>query len=140
MADYSGTDSAVPAYSASLGSFPASEAVFGKTDHALPTVTNLSPSAGTPVTRSQVISFTVSDNVRLASLVVLAEYPQQPEGTTVKEVVWDGAFEVGYRGTSNTVFAYTNGYDFTVLRDGGWPASAVTIRAFAVDTAGNVAA
>jgi hypothetical protein len=137
VADFLGQYAQIDAPTGAPDSLLGSNALFQTLDHVAPTLWGLSPSVGSSLGRQQAISFNVSDNVAMAALVILVEYPQQPNGVIVKEVVWDGSFEAGFRGGANTSSIISGGYHFSILRDGGWPASSVTIRAVGADTSGN---
>lgn len=104
----------------------------GSTDITRPVISNLNPTPGTPISTSQVISFDVTDNLGLFTrIIIIAVFG------TAQEVVHDGAnFAFIYQNASSTVTPITNGFHYTVLRSGGWPAS-VTFEPFAIDVSGN---
>jgi hypothetical protein len=98
-----------------------------------PSISNFSPTPGNNLTRSQVISFDVTDDVGLRLIKIEAVFAP---GSTI-EVVHNGfVFNTMYSNASNTRTPITGGYHYTILRDGGWP-GAVTFTPYAVDTSGN---
>lgn len=99
-----------------------------------PTITNLSPGAGTGIESTQVISFDITDETGLAAVVVIASFS---DGTV--EVVHDND---GFRGNyvgggANTRSAIAGGWHYTVRRIGGWHLSP-TFEWLPVDTSGNI--
>lgn len=98
-----------------------------------PVVTNFSPATGTLLLPNTVISFDVTD-AHLALVGIDATFP---DGTA--ETVHDGFQFVGnYTGSANTKTAISNGYTYTVLRNGGW-LFAPTLKFPVVDSGGNIA-
>jgi hypothetical protein len=103
-----------------------------------PSVTVITPlppaSAATPV----VVTIIGTAAVPLRRAWVSVVFP----GIVGDEVVHNGdRFGAFYTNATNTRTSVTNGYRFTVLRDGGWPAGAFPLSASftinAVDTLGN---
>lgn len=106
------------------------------TDITKPAVANLSPTPGTALQKTQPVSLEVTDVGGLRRVMVVASFP----GLDLEEVVHNGtSWGPRYSLAPNARTAITNGYRFTVLRRGGWPAPP-TLTAYAVDTAGNEAA
>lgn len=106
------------------------------TDITKPAVANLSPTPGTTLQKTQPVSLEVTDVGGLRRVMVVASFP----GLDLEEVVHNGtSWGPRYSLAPNARTAITNGYRFTVLRRGGWPAPP-TLTAYAVDTAGNEAA
>src|SRR6185295_13581677 len=56
---------------------------------------------------------------------------------SVTEQVWNGAAFVPPYATSSTRTPVTNGYRFSVVRDGGWRAASITLHSVAYDDHGN---
>ena len=110
--------------------------ISGGGDETAPTVTNFSPAVGSTIGRYDQISFDVIDESvsGIASVVVLASYPSGKV-----EVVHDGtSFREYYTSASkNTRTVIEGGYNFTILRGGGWPEKP-TIEMIPVDTSGNI--
>lgn len=106
--------------------------ILGKNQVA-PTITNVSPGAGT-ITRTTSVALRVTDDENeIQRVVVTADYSS---GET--EVIYDGTnFQPGYTaGSSRT--PVTNGYDFVFAADLGWWNS-LTLGTLAVDNDGNLA-
>jgi len=59
------------------------------------------------------------------------------DGGTQRELVYDadGFNPAHYAGVSNTKTTITNGFRFTLLRDGGW-FGALSIKVYAIDEGG----
>lgn len=109
---------------------PAAVSFTSFVDPNIPTVSNVSPTPGTALTPSTPISFRVTDVEGLKRVVAMVRF----EGRT--EVVHDGeAFSANYTGPENTRTPRTGGFDFTILRNGGW-LEAPTLKVIATDTAG----
>jgi hypothetical protein len=101
-----------------------------------PVVSNVTPTPGTAITTSTPISLDVTDDANSFLRILLAV--SFPDGT--KEVAFDGAgFTARYSNPANTQTSITNGYRFTVLRNGGWP-DLPEITPFVIDTTGGEAA
>lgn len=121
-------------YSATRLDGPPAGPPAGPTDITPPVVTPISPAPNTVIQPSQAITFAVTDETALATVVVYASFA----GTDACEVVHNGVgFCPNYStGSVRTVIA--NGFSYQVRRFGGWPASP-TITALPVDTSGNIA-
>ncbi len=88
-------------------------------DDTAPVISNLSPASGGDVRSTTTIGFDVTDDTALALVAILASFP---DGSC--EVVHDGdTFRGNYVGSANTRTAISNGFSFTVKRDGGWTQS-----------------
>lgn len=104
------------------------------TDVAPPVVTVVGPPITTAIVASTALAFTVTDDVALRRVMVVARLAQ----LGLEEVVHQGdRFAVLYAGAS-TRMPIAGGYSYSVLRNGGWPAD-VTIDVYSIDTAGNEA-
>lgn len=101
----------------------------------VPVAGNFVPTLGTPILPTTPISFTVTDSAEaLRQILVVATF----SSLNIKEVIHDGiSFGPLYQNPlNNTRTSYApNGYQYNILRDGGWPASPV-ISVYAVDTSG----
>lgn len=97
-----------------------------------PVVSNVSPFGGTAIAATDPLSFDVTDESGLfREIVVIASFPN----VGLLEIIhMDAAFGPQYTQYSSRV-AITNGYRYTVLRNGGWPASP-TIIVKAIDLTG----
>ncbi len=102
-------------------------------DTTAPTVSNVSPVAGTTLGRFDPVTLDVTDVGTGLRLVVLAA---QFAGGSIYEIVHDGtSFAPLYAaGSARTVIS--GGYHYSLARLGGWP-GALTLMPFAVDQAGN---
>lgn len=101
-------------------------------DSTPPVVSNVSPTPGTTISPSTPITMDVTDNRGLALVMLIASFP----GTPAPEVVYDGnAFSSAYLGSSS-VSSISGGYHFSLLRNGGWPATP-TVIPYVLDTSGN---
>ena len=102
-------------------------------DSTPPVITNFSPATGTNITNTQVLSFDITDNTSLASVVLIASFP---DGTV--DLIHDGdTFRGKYTGSVNTRVAISGGYTYTIKRDGGWIGNP-TLEFVPVDTSGNI--
>lgn len=102
-----------------------------------PTTTIISPGAGNINTTTPLV-FNVVDNVSqaaLASLIVTITFPI----SGIKEVVHDGiTFGPKYQ-LAATKSSITKGYQFSIVRDGGWIAGdGPTLNVYACDNDGNI--
>ena len=100
-------------------------------EDAPPTISNLAPTPGSAISRSDPVFFDVTDDKGgLRRALIAAKFA---DGSY--EVVHDGdAFAAGYASLS-TREAITNGFRYRVRRAAGWP-SGPTIVPFVVDTSG----
>jgi|SRR5277367_3962494 len=116
-----------------------SRALFGRVSFlpsppvdAPPTISNITPTPGTPISQTQVINFEVTSPVSrtFTSIIVLAAYPSNG----IYEVLHDGVrFSNNYTGTRTVI---SGGYSYNnVLRIGGWP-STLNLTINAVDSVG----
>lgn len=100
-----------------------------------PVVANVTPAAGTPLDPAQAVSFDVTDDTGLfRRILVTVRYA----ATGQTEVVHDGDSFLGFYQVACTRDPITDGYHYSILRDGGWPSSP-TLRVFAFDRGGNEA-
>ena len=98
-----------------------------------PVVGGFLPAVGTQITPSTALTFSVTDPNGLAfsALIVQVAYPSGQI-----EVAYNGLLTPLYANGSG-VTAIANGFAFSLLRSGGWPATP-TITVYAVDSAGAV--
>lgn len=106
----------------------------GPVDTDPPIVTIISPAVGSSIARTIPIVFNVTDpGGDFRRIIIVATFAS----SSLKEVVHDGnTFGPKYVGSINTRTVITDGFQYTILRDGGWPANLV-LTPFAIDTAGN---
>lgn len=98
-----------------------------------PTVTVISPTVGSTITPTTPVVADVVDNIALRRVMLFASF----EDYKVKEVIFDGStFSSNY--TLSSRIPITGGYQYTLLRDDGWP-SEFTLTVNAIDTTGNEA-
>ncbi len=104
------------------------------TDLAAPVITLVSPTDASTIAKSDVVTVDVTDTGGFSSLLFEVSYG---EGLLMREVIHDGdAFSNNFTGGSNTKNTITNGFRFTMLRDGGWPANAVHMKVIVTDATG----
>lgn len=116
-----GTSEAVPRYTALLHG------------DSRPTVTIVSPAAGSTIQREDQITVDVTDDSALFKRIQLQAY--FPGETT--EVVHDGTqFQPGYR-RGSTRSAIIGGYRYVLARDRKWPVGTLTFEALVIDREGN---
>lgn len=97
-----------------------------------PTVTLVTPPTG-PTTAATPVVVDVTDSAPLRRVIIAARFAT----LGAEEVVHQGnRFAVAY--SSSTRTAITNGWRYTLLRNGGWPAD-VTVDFYAIDTTGTEA-
>jgi hypothetical protein len=66
-----------------------------------------------------VITVQVTDTVAITLITIKVVYPGQ---AAIAEVVFDGMnFGPSFQGHANAQTLISGGYQFTILRDGGWP-------------------
>lgn len=107
-------------------------------DSTPPQITNLTPAAGSSLDANEPITLDVTDETGFGRVAILASFSDGIGGEIV-EVVHDGdAFRGNYLGVINLRTNITDGFRFTILRDGGWTA-APTFEFLAVDAGGNEA-
>lgn len=109
-------------------------------DNTPPEITNVSPPPGSPIAPGTPISFDVTDDSgSFRRVLVMVGYGAGPLAG-VTELCWDGDAFVGHYAAGTCLRTpITDGFRFTVLRDGtGWPAGPI-LRAFAFDLSGNEA-
>ena len=98
-----------------------------------PVITVVSPVAGATLSKFTSVVLTVADTSRLRRIFTYAFYA----GMDVWEVVHDGVvFSPKYRGSVNDRTVLSDGFRYTLLRDGGWPGSP-SIKLYAVNVQGN---
>lgn len=97
-----------------------------------PTISNVTPAAGTAITPTTPVTFdVVDDSGTFRRVIVHVHFP----ATGAVEVVHDGDAFVGFYSGTSTRQAIAGGFRFSVLRAGGWR-SAPTFKTFAIDTEG----
>jgi hypothetical protein len=101
-----------------------------------PVIVGVSPAGGSSITSGTTLSFSVTDsNYPLRLAIVAVSLPT----LGIYEIAHDGtAFGPMYQGPANNRLSLSPasfGYSYTILRQGGWPASP-TVVIFAVDTGG----
>lgn len=86
-----------------------------------------------PLTRTSPIVFKVHDSVGFRVVFVYVNFAGGPW-----EVVHDGSgFSPTFTGPTNQRVSISDGYEYTILRDGGWPSTPV-LRVLPVNVQGNV--
>jgi hypothetical protein len=97
-----------------------------------PVISNVSPGTGVAISATAPLEFDVTDNSGLFRRVVVK---LQFVGQEAWEIAYDGDyFDPRYSvGSSRAVI--TNGWRYTLNRDGGWPGSP-TLTVFAIDQQG----
>lgn len=98
-----------------------------------PIVSNIQPSEG-PLNSNQILEFDVTDEDNsFKRIIFVVEFPE----LKIKEVAYDGlGFGPIYTNGFNSQVAITDGYHFTLFRDGGWPTGSVILTPFVLDTTG----
>lgn len=108
-------------------------------DFPAPTIIIVSPPEGSVLSRSTPVVFQcVADAnvVTFRRIVVSAIYG----GSLVEELVHTGVtFAANHNGGSNSRVDIANGYEYNVLRLGGWRGSSLTLRIVAIDADGKMA-
>lgn len=108
----------------------------GGTSPSTPSVVIVSPVSPNPLLQDTPIVFTVTDPNQLRRVfvyIVLAE--RAPFEVVHDGLRWGGSFTNGV----NSRVSITNGYQYTILRDGGWPVTPL-LRVLPVNTMGSVPA
>jgi hypothetical protein len=100
-----------------------------------PVIANVSPAPGSPLDPNQPVSFDITDDTGLfRRILVTVRYA----ATGQTEVVHDGDTFLGFYQLACSRDPITDGYHYSILRDGGWPSSP-TLRVFGFDRGGNEA-
>lgn len=107
-------------------------------DDTAPVISNVSPAAGSTITRQQTWSCRVTDDVGFRRIMLWVLFTDSQGNERGREVVWDGTeFAAAYRTlSSRTEVTAGTVYDFSLRRNGGWPWHP-EIYAAAIDTSGN---
>lgn len=109
--------------------------VGGSTDVGAPQITNLVPAAGTSISRTQTITFSVVDP-ELTSVVTVSIGVRYPDNTA--EWIYNGtSFFSPFDASSTVTPRGDGGFDFSITRTGGWP-NVPTFHVIPVDAEGNV--
>jgi hypothetical protein len=101
---------------------------------AAPVVSNVSPAPGTAIAATQVLQLDVTDpdGDAFRLIMLIADFAF----LGIREVIHDGtSFSQNYSGFGNARTVITNGFHYSVLRVGGWPASPRIIP-YAIDVTG----
>lgn len=101
-----------------------------------PTISNVSPAAGSTLSRNDAISFRITDETEVVDIILSARYP-----SGAHEVIYRaGAFTATYSESTRSAVAEASGsgFDFVIRRAGGWPAKP-EICLDVVDSDGNLA-
>lgn len=106
----------------------------------IPPIVSVSPTPGSGITGTTQIVVNMTDDANNFKRILLVV--DLPGG--IKEVAFEGDGATGtfgpkYTNAYNTTTAITNGYSFTLLRDGGWPAGP-SVTPYVLDTTGGEAA
>ena len=97
-----------------------------------PVVSNVMPTAGTAIGANQALGFDVTDDSeKFRAIILVATY----NGLLTREVIFDQSGFSPMFSAGSTVADIPNGYRFSLVRAGGWPA-APTITPTAIDQAG----
>jgi len=103
-----------------------------------PVVSNVLPVSGSTVAPGDALLHRVTDDVALRGVVVLVRFADTWETAyrgVLVGVSWVGSFSPRYSGSS--IAAATGGYDFSLVRTGGWYGS-FAVEQVAFDGGGNV--
>lgn len=103
-------------------------------DTTLPVVDNFAPAEDTSINPTDSVAFDVTDDSDdFHSIMITVFYPD----SSTWEVIHTGAQFAPRFGAGSGRVAITNGYRYTVRRQGGWLNTPFKIYPFAVDAAGN---
>jgi hypothetical protein len=103
---------------------------------ASPVSSVVSPAPGTPITTDTALVVEVTDDSGSFRRVMLLVAYSSGDLAGITELAHDGDAFVGYYSAGCTREPIDDGFRFTIIRDGGWPASP-TLRIFAFDRGGN---
>jgi len=97
-----------------------------------PVISNVTPATGTAIAPTDSLGFDVTDPEGFRLIMLVADFP----AIGIREVIHDGlTFSANYSGSANSRVAITNGFQYTILRTGGWPVSPRIIP-YAIDVTG----
>lgn len=107
-------------------------------DSSVPVLSNFSPVDGAFLSRTDPISFRVTDVLDGDEIAFAVQVSVYIVSTDTAELAYNGdGFENQY--TTSTRVAYsTNGYTFTLRRRSGWPSGGVRVRVRVIDRGGNI--
>jgi len=98
-----------------------------------PVVDTFSPSDASSITRTTAVTYHVTDETSLGTVVVYAA-----QGSDPVETVHDGTSFLAPYAAGSTRSSISGGYAYSIVRAGGWQRSALTLSTKAVDGQGNV--
>jgi hypothetical protein len=99
-----------------------------------PTITNFVPPINTDLDKMEPIQFDVLDDLALGRILLEISFL----GIDMPEPIYNGnGFTANYSNGENSVTPISGGFRFTVLRNGGWPSTQITVTPYAHDTSGN---
>jgi hypothetical protein len=103
-----------------------------------PTVSNVAPTANSTISATQAIGCDITDADGTGTFRRIILTLTLPNGTS--EVVHNGTAFVYPYATQSTRSSITNGYRYSIVRDGGWPrGSQIVLTPYAIDTSGDEA-
>lgn len=106
-------------------------------DSTAPVISNVTPAAPNTIGRNDSWSARVTDNVGFRRIMLWVKLTDASGNERGREVIWDGSeFAGAYSTSTRTEVTAGKVYDFVIRRNAGWPFNP-SIRASAIDTAGN---
>jgi hypothetical protein len=103
-----------------------------------PVVSNVTPTANSTISATQAIGCDITDADGAGTFRRIILTLTLPNGTS--EVVHNGSAFVFPYATQSTRSSITNGYRYSIVRDGGWPrGSQIVLTPYAIDTSGEEA-
>lgn len=97
-----------------------------------PVVSNVTPIPGTPITPTTAIGLDVTDTQGLRRVILTVAFPSVMLG---EEVIHNGSGFAAIYSQGSTRTAITNGWRYSLVRSGGWPAAPV-LTPYAFDVKG----
>ncbi len=97
-----------------------------------PVISNVTPAAASAIAPTDILGFDITDPEGFTRILLVADFPT----LGIREVIHDGlSFSANYNGFGNSRTVITNGFQYRLLRKGGWPVSPVIIP-YAIDATG----
>jgi hypothetical protein len=101
-----------------------------------PVIANIDPPPGEVLSANEPVSFDVTDDSGSLLRVIIGVAYSSGALAGVTEIAHDGDSFIGFYTASCTRDPISDGFHYSLVRDGGWPASP-TVVIFAFDHSGN---
>ena len=103
-----------------------------------PTVTIISPTVGTNITPTTHLNFNVTSTAPLTSSILYVQFSGSNLSSDVWEVAHNGVSFSPEYAASSSMTPITGGFNYNLLRTGGWVTSQITLAPYVVDVLGAI--